>query len=216
MELDTCFTPCSGLVDDWYKGEIAPRLSRRQAGTLNLSAREGLTVAFAGQRRPWPSARGLLRDLPAPGRGGLPGRLHRSAFNRRVRPLGGAWGQLQPVVAGRLHKAAAGYAGVDSLPLPASSQGQAARPPGHGLWPSPVGRGQEGEGFGGDPLRVRVPPRGFIGAWVAAPDRSSPIRASRGGAGGSIGDPPIRPKCSAARPATPARCAPGRRSGNAG
>jgi hypothetical protein len=169
MDLDTFLTVLYVLVDDGYKAEIAANMQRRKGGTLKMSDSEVLTVALAGQWRigvPWQSERGLVRYLHAHGRGWFPHMLQRSAFNRRVRQLWGAFVQLQQVTAQLLASGDDVFECVDSLPLPAYSLGQAGRERGHWLWQATLGRGQYGEWFRGDHLLVSVLRSGAITGWL--------------------------------------------------
>ncbi len=174
MDLETFFTTLYVLVDDWYKEGIAAQMKRRVGAKPRMRDSEVLTVALAGQWRvgvPWQSERGLVRCLDAHWRGMFPTMLGRSGFNKRVRCLWGALVRLQQQVARLLDGAHHLYECVDSLPLPAFSNGQAAHQSRHWLWQSRRGLGAYGGFFWGDQLLVSVQPGGVITGWrVGAAD----------------------------------------------
>jgi len=169
MDLETFLTTLYVLVDDWYKEDIAPQMKRKVGAKPRMSDSEVLTVALAGQWRvgvPWQSERGLVRCLDAHWRGMFPTMLGRSGFNKRVRCLWGAFVLLQQQVAALLDSPQQVYECVDSLPLPAFSNGQAHRQPSHWLWQSRRGWGAYGAFFWGDQLLVSVQPGGAITGWL--------------------------------------------------
>ncbi len=117
-------------------------------------------------RRHWQSERGLVRYIHAHGRLLFPTLLNRSAFNRRVRGLWRAFVLLQQPVARLLDSPDHVYECVDTLPLPAFSNGQAHRQHSHWLWQSRRGLGAYGSFFWGDQLLLRVQPGGAITGWL--------------------------------------------------
>jgi Transposase DDE domain len=169
MDLETLFTTVYVLVDDWYKEEMQTTFQRRIGAPPKMSDSEVLCVAVLGQWRlgvPWQSERGLVRYLQAHGRALFPTMLQRSAFNRRVRCLWGAFVLLQQHVAALLDSPDYLYECVDTLPLPALSNGQAQHQSSHWLWQSRRGLGAYGSFFWGDQLLLSVQPSGAITGWL--------------------------------------------------
>src|SRR5215212_8630462 len=98
MDIETFFTIVYVVVDDWYKQEIAQEVNKHAGGAIQLSDSEVLTLGIVGQWRvgvPWQSERGLVRWVQEHGRGMFPKMIGKSAFNRRVRGLWGAFIRLQ-------------------------------------------------------------------------------------------------------------------------
>jgi hypothetical protein len=157
------------LVDDWYKEQMRTTFRRRIGAPTKRSDSEVLTVAVLGQWRvgvPWQSEGGLVRYLHAHGRVMFPTMLNLSAFHRRVRCLWGALVLLQQQVAHLLDSPDHLYECVDSLPLPAFSNGQGAHQSRHWLWQSRRGMGAYGSFFWGDQLLLSVQPSGAITGWL--------------------------------------------------
>ena len=170
MDIETFFTELYVIVDDCYKANIAGQISRHAGAQQQLSDSEVLTIALAGQWRvgvAWASERGVVRWVNRYGRGMFPGMLQRSAFNARVRWLWGAFIILQQVVGEWLSSKQDIYECVDSVPLPAFSNGQACREPGHWLWESRAGHGGTSGGFyTGDQVLASVTASGVVTGWL--------------------------------------------------
>jgi hypothetical protein len=170
MELETFFTELYVIVDDVYKTKIRTKIHKHAGAVARLSDSEVLTIALAGQWRkgvPWDSERGVVRWINAHGRGMFPKMLERSAFNRRVRWLWGAFILLQQEVGAWLSSAQDIYECVDSVPLPAYSNGQACREQGHWLWESRAGHGGTTGGFyTGDQVLASVTRTGIVTGWL--------------------------------------------------
>lgn len=171
MDMDTFFTTLYVLVDDWYKGGIAADVRRHRGGGMKMSDSEVLTVALAGQWQagmPWRSERELVAYVKRHLSGLFPTMLGRSAFNRRVRCLWGAFVRLQQQVAVQLVRKEELYESVDSVPVPSLSNGQARRQSSHWNGQSRLGRGSYGSFIYGERLLVAVTPSGVIRGWMAA------------------------------------------------
>jgi hypothetical protein len=170
MDLETFFTELYVMVDDCYKAYIAEQIEKHAGAEARLSDSEVLTIALAGQWRvgvPWQSERGVVRWVRAHGRGMFPQMLERRAFNERVRWLWGAFIILQQVVGEWLSSDQDIYECVDSVPLPAFSNGQACREAGHWLWESRAGHGGTSGGFyTGDQVLASVSPSGVVTGWL--------------------------------------------------
>jgi len=171
MDLDTFLTTLYVLVDDWYKGRIAPTMQRHAGRPAVMSDSEVLTVALAGRWQvgvPWRSERGLVRYMQKHGRGWFPTMLERSAFNTRTRHLWGAFLQLQQLAADWLSQADDVYLCVDAKPLPTCTLAQASSRRSHWLGLSQLGHGGNQRWFYGDKLLAVVTPRGVITGWLVS------------------------------------------------
>src|SRR5260221_6320658 len=170
MDIETFFTELYVIEDNCYKAHIASKVRKHAGAEARLSDSEVLTIALASQWRkgvPWDSERGVVRWVNKHGRGMFPQMLKRSAFNERVRWLWGAFIILQQVVGEQLSSAQDVYECVDSVPLPAFSNGQACREAGHWLWESRTGHGGTSGGFyTGDQVLASVTPAGVITGWL--------------------------------------------------
>jgi hypothetical protein len=170
MDLETFFTELYVIVDACYKQHIARQIKKHAGVEARLSDSEVLTIALAGQWRkgvPWDSERSVVRWVNAHGRGMFPQMLQRSAFNARVRWLWGAFIILQQVVGAWLSSRQDVYECVDSVPLPALSNGQACREAGHWLWESQTGHGGTTGGFyTGDQVLASVTAHGVVTGWL--------------------------------------------------
>jgi hypothetical protein len=170
MNLETFFTILYTLVDDWYQQYVAPYKPKRGGPAARMSDSEVLTVMLAAQWQagpPWRSERGMVRYLHAHCLDLFPTMLQRSAFNERARRLWGAFILLQQVVATLLDDTDAIFECVDCAPVPAFSNGQALRDPGHWLWESTTGRGGTSGGyFVGDHVLLSVSRSGAITGWL--------------------------------------------------
>lgn len=139
-----------------------------------MSDSEILTVALAGMWHsgtPWRSERGVVRWMLKHGRSYFPSMVRRSAFNERVRRLWGAFLRLQQYLAecliDGLHD---GYEVADCVPVPAYSNGQAARESQHALWDSEKGLGgTRGKWYHGHKLLLMVHDCGAVTGFVTAP-----------------------------------------------
>jgi hypothetical protein len=172
MDIETFFTELYVIVDDCYKAHMAGKIEKHAGAVARLSDSEVLTIALAGQWRvgvPWASERGTVRWVRTHGRRMFPQMLERSAFNERVRWLWGAFIILQQVVGHALSSAQDIYECVDSVPLPAFSNGQACRESGHWLWESRTGHGGTQGGFySGDQVLASVTATGVVTGWLVA------------------------------------------------
>jgi len=172
MDLETFWTELYVIVDDCYKAPIAKQVRKHAGAVARLSDSEVLTIALAGQWRkgvPWDSERSVVRWVRAHGKSLFPAMLERSAFNERVRWLWGAFIILQQVVGEALSSAQDIYECVDSVPLPAFSNGQACREAGHWLWESRTGHGGTSGGFyTGDQVLASVTANGVVTGWLVA------------------------------------------------
>jgi len=170
MDIETFFTELYVIVDDCYKAKIKDKVNKHAGGEERLSDSEVLTIAIAGQWRvgvPWQSERGIVRWVKAHGRGLFPKMIGRSAFNERVRWLWGAFIIVQQVVGDWLSSSSDLYECVDSVPLPAFSNGQACREQSHWLWESRTGHGGTSGGFyTGDQVLASVTPSGVVTGWL--------------------------------------------------
>jgi hypothetical protein len=170
MDLEAFFTELYVIGDDCYKAKIAQHIHKQAGAAARLSDSEVLTIALAGEWRvgvPWQSERGVVRWVNQHGRALFPQRLQRSAFNERVRWLWGAFIRLHQIVGEWLSTAQDIYECVDSVPLPAFSNGQACREPGHWLWESRGGHGGTCGGFyTGDQALMSVTGQGVITGWL--------------------------------------------------
>jgi hypothetical protein len=172
VDIETFFTVLYVIVDDCYKAYVREQVTKHAGAAAQMSDSEVLTVALAGQWRvgvPWQSERGLVRWVSAHGRGMFPHMLSRSQFNARVRWLWGAFIVIQQVIGEQLSQATDLYECVDSVPLPAFSNGQACREMGHWLWESRTGHGGTHGGFyTGDQVLASVTPSGVVTGWLVA------------------------------------------------
>ena len=168
MDMETFFTVLYVLINDWYVSDIQASKSRvGHPGKLTDS--EVLTLAIASQWRagvPWTSERSFVRYMNARGRELFPNMIQRSAFNRRVRYLTGVIVRLQQLLADLLEDEKDIFECVDSLELPAFSNGQQQRQKSHWLYESTHGRGAHGNWFWGDFLLTSVTRSGIITGWI--------------------------------------------------
>jgi hypothetical protein len=170
MDLETFFTRVYVMVDDWYKAAIAAEVNKHAGGAVRLSDSEVLTIALVGQWRvgvPWHSERGLVRWVQRHGRGMFPRMIGKSAFNRRVRGLWGAFIRLQQLLGNCLERAEDIYESVDGVPIHAYSNSQGLKETSHALWESQRGHGGTTGGFfSGDKLLMSVTASGVITGWL--------------------------------------------------
>jgi hypothetical protein len=170
MDIETFLTELYVIVDDCYKEHIAGQVKKHAGAEARLSDSEVMTIALAGQWRKgvaWDSERSLVRWMNAHGRKLFPHMLQRSAFNARVRWLWGAFIILQQVIGARLSSTQDIYECVDSVPLPAFSNGQACREAGHWLWESQTGHGgTTGSFYTGDQVLASVTASGVVTGWL--------------------------------------------------
>jgi hypothetical protein len=171
MDIETFLTTLYVVVDDWYKAELQDEMVKHAGAVAHLSDSEVLTIALAGRWQvgiPWCSERSLVRWMQEHGRSMFPQMIGRSAFNARVRWLWGAFIRLQQIAARLLEKATDLYECVDCVPVPAFSNGQACKEPGHWLWESTTGHGGTSGGFYiGDKLLLSVSgPAGVVSGWL--------------------------------------------------
>jgi hypothetical protein len=97
----------------------------------------------------------------------FPHMLAHSQFNARVRWLWGAFIIIQHVVGEWLSQSTDIYECVDSVPLPAFSNGQACREAEHWLWESRRGHGGTTGGFyTGDQVLASVTASGVVTGWL--------------------------------------------------
>jgi hypothetical protein len=172
MDLETFWTELYVIVDDLYKEHVARKVKKHAGAAARLSDSEVLTIALAGQWRtgvPWDSERSVVRWVRKHGQHLFPKMLERSAFNRRVGWLWGAFIELAQVVGEQLSNAQDIYECVDSVPVPAFSNGQACREAGHWLWESRSGHGGTSGGFySGDQVLASVTADGVVTGWLVA------------------------------------------------
>lgn len=114
IDNDTVLTAVYILIDDLYRTHFADRRPRRPGAKPTLSDSEVLTLALVGQWAGW-SERHLVRYARRHWRSLFPHLLSQSAFNRRVRDLGGALTHLVPLLARQLHAADTAYEVVDGV-----------------------------------------------------------------------------------------------------
>ena len=170
MDIETFFTELYVIVDECYKTRIAGSMKTHGGPAPKLSDSEVLTIALAGEWRSgvaWDSERGVVRWVNKHGRAMFPNMVERSAFNERVRRLWGALIMIQQMVGEWLSSPQDVYECVDSVPLPAFSNGQACREEGHWLWESRTGHGGTSGGFyTGDQVLASVTPSGVVTGWL--------------------------------------------------
>lgn len=121
MDLDTFLTTAYVTVDEEVVAHLATDQPVHRGCPTALSTSEVLTLVLLAQWDPRRSERAFLRFAVAHLRPWFPRLLSQSAFNRRVRALGGVLSQLGPLLARRLAAvlpAAPAYQALDGVPVP--------------------------------------------------------------------------------------------------
>jgi hypothetical protein len=121
LDLDTFLTTVYCVIDDLYREQFAAARPVRPGVEPELSDSEVLTLAVLAQWQARNSESAFAEYVAAHWRAYFPRLLSQSAFNRRVRDLGGVLAGLGPAVASRL-RAHLGeptrYEVWDGLPIP--------------------------------------------------------------------------------------------------
>lgn len=168
VDVDTFLVIVYTLVDTLYQRELAPLKPRRRGHRPEMADSEILTLLLLGQ---WlgTSERGLLRYVEAHWAAAFPRRLHQSAFNRRVRDLGGACARLMQLLAQELGSGQAPYQVVDGVPVPLARRCRGAA---HHLFANDAGLGRGGSDrdyYFGCSLLLAVADDGPITGFVLGP-----------------------------------------------
>ena len=100
-DLDTFLTTVYVIVDDLYRTECAPHKPPRPGHRPELTDSEVLTLGILAQWQRSRSERAFLRAARPPLAPYFPRFLSQSAFNRRLRALGGVLAHLVPAIASR-------------------------------------------------------------------------------------------------------------------
>jgi hypothetical protein len=131
LDLETFLTALYVIVDDVYQPHIRPQMPVCGGPSALMSDSEGLCLGLAAQWRsgvPWKSERGIMRYVRKHLRPLFPTLLTRSAFNRRLRRLWGAFILIQDAGAEALTGAADDDV-MDGFPIPVA-HGARSFPPG--------------------------------------------------------------------------------------
>lgn len=168
IDLDTFLVALYTVVDDTYKQYAAPCRPLRPGPPPELSDSEVLTLLLLTQ---WShlSERALLRHAAEHWQSYFPRLLDQSAFNRRVRDLGGVAIALSPHIAQVLGAALAPYQVLDSVPVPLARRCRGLR---HHLFgpEASIGRGgSDHDWYYGCQLLVAVTDEGVITGFSVGP-----------------------------------------------
>jgi hypothetical protein len=132
LDLETFLVALYVIVDDLYQRDIHPMMPASGGPPADMSDSEVLCLGLAAQWRsgvPWKSERGVLRSAQKHLRHFFPTLLSQSAFNRRLRRLGGAYSVLQKAVAQTL-VTAQDSEGMDGFPIPVAPGARSFHPGG--------------------------------------------------------------------------------------
>jgi hypothetical protein len=171
VDLDTFLVAVYTLVDDVVLAEIAPSKPVRRGHQPELSDSEVLTLMLCAQ---WlgNSERAFGRYAARHWRAYFPRLLSQSAFNRRVRDLGGACARLLTLLAREVGAETAPYQVVDGTPVPLA---QLCRGKHHRLFAdeASIGRGGSDKHFYfGEQALLAVTDAGVITGFVLGPASS--------------------------------------------
>lgn len=168
LDLETFLAAFYVIVDDLYQSHITPCMPACGGPPAQMSGSEVLCLELAAQWRsgvPWKSERGIMWYVRKHLRHLFPTVLTRSAFNRRLRRLWGAFILLQDAVADQLGHG--DYDVMDGFPIPVA-HGARSFHPGWLADIAWIGKGGNDRYFYGVRIMMVVNQQGVATGWALA------------------------------------------------
>jgi hypothetical protein len=167
-ETDTFLVAFYTIVDDLYRAQAAPHKPLRPGQDPTLSDSEVITLAVL-QQASGKSEGAFLAFVAQYWAAYFPHLIDRTAFNRRVRDLGGVMMHLVPCAAQIMGAQTAVYQALDSVPVPLMSRTRGDRHRTFG-WEAGIGVGGPDKAwYYGCKLLLSVTDDGLITGFAVAP-----------------------------------------------